>query len=300
MRRRSFLKLAALTPIAAMDIDVLERRPAAAVAEGAVGGAALAAFPVNAIGYTAYGTLTADQLDQLTGRKAKVVRVYHKQGTPVPTTAADARILTQLQAGRHVLLSLKVPDATQATFDACDALGADIAKRGFASAVWIVLWHEPYPELTASEYIHRYRPLAPAIRRHGIACGVAFQTFPIWNKNLNYMTYWPGNDMTDFMGIDTYPHDRTAVLAADPLETISPLTSFARLNGKPFGIAEFAVNATDAAADPAGAKAWIERFEQMGTSCHFTIWFKALDLGLENNNGLLVPDYQVVYDHFGG
>jgi len=300
MRRRSFLKLAALTPVAAMGLEVLGGRPALAIAEDAAGGSAAAAFPVNAVGYTAYGTLTADQLDQLTGRKAKVVRVYHKQGTPVPTTATDARILIQLQAGRHVVLSLKVPDATQTTFDACNALGADIAKHGFASAVWIVLWHEPFPELTASQYIARYRPLAPAIRRHGIACGVAFQTYPIWHKNLDYTTYWPGNDLTDFLGIDTYPGDTTSGLAADPLATIAPLTSFAKTNGKPFGIAEFAVSATDAAANPVGAKTWIERFEQMGTSCHFTSWFNALDLGLENNNGLLVPAYRAVYDHFGG
>ena len=165
MRRRSFLKLAALTPVAAMGLEVLGGRPALAIAEDAAGGSAAAAFPVNAVGYTAYGTLTADQLDQLTGRRAKVVRVYHKQGTPVPTTATDARILIQLQAGRHVVLSLKVPDATQTTFDACNALGADIAKHGFASAVWIVLWHEPFPELTAA--VHP--PLPAAGARHPAA-----------------------------------------------------------------------------------------------------------------------------------
>ena len=117
---------------------------------------------------------------------------------------------------------------------------------------------------------------------------------------MDYTTYWPGNDLTDFLGIDTYPGDTTSGLAADPLATIAPLTSFAKTNGKPFGIAEFAVSATDAAANPVGAKTWIERFEQMGTSCHFTSWFNALDLGLENNNGLLVPAYRAVYDHFGG
>lgn len=40
--------------------------------------------PILRVGYTAYGSRTADQLDQLTGRKAEVVRVYHKRGAPVP------------------------------------------------------------------------------------------------------------------------------------------------------------------------------------------------------------------------
>src|SRR5258708_21741046 len=108
MRGRTFLKLAALTPAAAMGLQGLERTAAAAAPEGA--GAPI--LPNNLVGYTAYGSLSADQLDQLTGRTARVVRVYHKQGTPVPATAADARILSQLQAGRRVVLSLKVPDTS--------------------------------------------------------------------------------------------------------------------------------------------------------------------------------------------
>src|SRR4051812_476930 len=63
--------------------------------------------------------------------------------------------------------------------------------------------------------------------------------------------------LTDFLAIDTYPGDTTHGLAADPLATIAPLTSFAKGRGKTFGVAEFAVPAADAAADPAGAAAWI-------------------------------------------
>lgn len=297
MKRRSFLRLAAMTPFAAMGLEAIAQRPAAAASLDA---GAAPNIPLNPVGYTAYGSLNADQLDQLTGRSARVVRVYHKQGTPVPTTAADARILTQLQANRRVVLSLKVPDGSTATFDACDALAADIASKGYAGSVWIVLWHEPYPEFTASQYIARYRALAPAIRRHGIACGVTFQTYPIWHKNLDYTTYWPGNDLSDFLGIDTYPGSSKSGLAGDPVADIAPLTSFAKANGKPFGIAEFGVQAPDALADPAGATAWIEKLERMGTSCHFTSYFNDLDFGLEQNGNLLVPAWRAVYDHFGG
>lgn len=290
--------MAALGPLAAAVVDPFTNRPALA-----------AATPSILVGCTAYsGALTADDLDQLTGRAARVVRVYHKQGTPVPTTASAARILAQLQAGRHVLLSLKVPDASSATIDACDALAADIAAHGFAGSVWTILWHEPFPELTASGYIARYRPLAPAIRRHGVACGVCFHTYPIWHKGLDYTTYWPGNDLTDFLAIDTYPGDapNNQGLHADPLATISPLTSFAKAQPKPFIVAELGVDATQAAADPAAATAWIERFESLGSHCRAACYYNGVnpgqntDFGLQNNSGLLVPAYQSLHDHFGG
>jgi len=299
MNRRSFLKLAAATPFAAMAVNAGSSESLAACL---VPGQRLSSTstPILRVGYTAYGSRTADQLDQLTGRKAEVVRVYHKQGAPVPTTAAGAKILSQLQANRFVVLSLKVPDTSHATYNACDSLAADIKAKGYAASVWIVIWHEPFPEFTASQYIARYTPLAPAIRRHGVACGVCFHTYPIWHKGLDYTTYWPGDSITDFMCIDTYPDDdkNNQGLHADPLATISPLTSFAKKHGKPFGIAEFAVYKTDAANDPAGARAWIESFQNLGHSCRLLSYFDDFGYGLEENNALLVPDYRADYDHF--
>jgi hypothetical protein len=273
---------------------------AAGVLGVARAGAALAATAPNLIGYTAIGSQSCEQLDALTGRTAQVVRVYHVQGTPVPT-ALNASLRRYLgDEGRHVVYSLKVPDSSSATYHACDSLAADIAAKGYAGRVWIVLWHEPYPEFTAAAYIARYRALAPAIRNHGVPCGVCFHTYPIWRKGLDYTTYWPGDDLTDFMGIDTYPGDTAQGLAADPLATISPLTSYAKSHGKTFGVAEFAVPAADAAADPADAAAWIGGFERLGGSCRFTMYWNGSNdpYGLEYNNGMLIPAYQRLYDRF--
>src|SRR5512143_3231364 len=117
----------------------------------------------NLVGYTAEGSLSADELDVLTGRKAHVVRVYHHTKDPVPASAAEARILYHLQKGRQVVLSLKVPDDSSDTMARCDALVADIASLGYAGMVWMILWHEPYPELSPTQYIARYAALAPSI-----------------------------------------------------------------------------------------------------------------------------------------
>jgi hypothetical protein len=264
---------------------------------------AAAATPALAIGTTSKGTQTVEQLDTLTGRFAQIVRAYHHQGTAIPQTLSAAGLLPYLQTeGRQVVYSLKIPDSSTATYNACNALAADIVAKGYTSKIRIILWHEPYPELTASAFIARYTAIAPAIRSHGVPCGVCFHTYPIWHKGLDYTTYWPGNSITDFMGIDTYPGDDAASqgVLADPLATIAPLTSFAKAQGKPFGIAEFGVNSTDAAANPSGSLAWIERFESLGSHCQFVIYYDDEGIGLELNNGLLVPAYQQLYDHFGG
>ncbi|WP_460516016.1 hypothetical protein [Flindersiella endophytica] len=257
---------------------------------------------VNLIGYTASGTRSCEQLDALTGRFAQVVRLYHRQGTPVPTSLdAAGRLLALLRdENRYVVYSLKVPDVSAGTYTACDSLCADIASRGYGNQVWIVLWHEPYPELSANQYVDRYRALAPAVRRHGIACGPCFHTYPIWHKGLDYTAYWPGDDLTDFLAIDTYPGDdpNGQGLAADPLATISPLTSFAKGRGKAFGIAEFAVPADLATAQPSEALAWIDKFQRLGSSCRFVTYWNGDPMGLELNNGLLLPAYRRLYDRF--
>jgi hypothetical protein len=282
MDRRTFLAAAAAAPLAAVAPRAL------ASAEPA---------PANLIGYTADGSLTADELDTLTARAARAVRVYHVAGTPVPDNAAAARILPHLRAGREVVLSLKVPDSSTQTAARCAALAADIATLGHAAAVRIVLWHEPYPELTAAAYTDRYTALAPAIRGHGLACGVCFHTYPIWHKDLDYTTYWPGDDLTDFLAIDTYPPDAPGGqgFTADPLATIAPLTSFAKNHGKTFGIAEVGANTS---LDPAGADAWLRRFTRLGRSCRFVLYFNGPALGLETNGGALLPAYQALYDRF--
>jgi hypothetical protein len=298
--------------VASKEIGMLSRRTLLRSSVGAsISVAGLVAWPsrghavgTNLIGYTAAGTQSCEQLDVLTARRAQVVRVYHREGTPVPGSLQEAgRLLTYLRdQGRQVVYSLKVPDSSSQTMTACEALAADIARSGYSDRIWIILWHEPYPELSATAYVARYRALAPSIRRHGVRCGVCFHTYPIWHKDLDYTTYWPGDDLTDFLAIDTYPSDAPGGqgLSADPLATISPLTSFAKGRGKTFGIAEYAIPAQEAAAQPTTALAWIDKFQRLGGSCRFVTYWNGDPMGLEQNDGLLVPAYQRLYDHFAG
>ncbi len=283
--RRTIIRAGALAPLAAA---------------GVAGWTYAATASVNLVGYSATGSLSAEELDQLTGRTARVVRVYHHEGAPVPSSLEAAKLLRYLRdENRHVVYSLKVPDSSSATYAACNALAADIAAQGYTGKIWVILWHEPFPELSAADFIARYQAIAPAIRSHGVRCGVCFQVYPIWHKGLDYTTYWPGDAITDFLAIDTYPNDApSGGLTADPLATIAPLTSFAKGRHKPFGIAEFGIRDTIAAADPTNAVAWIGKFERLGPSCHFTTYWNGGNAGLEHNDGLLVPAYQRLYDHF--
>lgn len=286
------------------------------------GGGASAAVTTKLVGSSANNAWPASAVDELTGRYTQVVRAYHAENQPLPRTLAAAGILDYLSVeNRHVVYSIKIPDSSAATYQACEQLAADIATRGYLSKVWLILWHEPYGDMSSTVFVDRYRAIAPAIRGHGVRCGVCFHTYPIWHKGLDYTTYWPGDDVTDFMGIDTYPPDtpdanpnvddratRVAQLSANPLATITPLTSFVKARGKPFGIAEFGVPADRYAlpdsngtpvVDPelaALAGGWIDRFQRLGASCQFLTYWNPPRLAA--HGGVMVPAYQRLYDHF--
>lgn len=282
MDRRKFLALSGAT---AAGIVGLGATPASAVTSGML------------VGYSDPGDNVAST-DAVVKRAAEVVREYHAQGAPIPTTASAAKILPDLQAGRSVVYSIKVPDSSTATANACSALAADIAAKGYATKVWISLWHEPNDDMSAAEYIDRFQASGPGIRAHGVKVGPTWQMYPVWNRGLDYTTYWPGDTYCDFLGIDTYPGDRPTGFAADPLETIAPLTSFAKSHGKTFGIAEVGVKADAAKSDPTGAKAWLGQFQRLGSSCVFFTYFNNAGYVLSSNGSLLVPTYQALYDHF--
>jgi hypothetical protein len=300
--RRSIIRAGALTPLAVSGLAGVSNA-AMSSSSSDPSPARPAAAGVNLVGYSP-GKRGIAAYDEITGRVAKVVRAYHRVGAPVPASLAQAKLLGYLRdENRHVVYSLKVPDSSPATVTACGALAADIATQGFTDKVWLILWHEPFPDLTAADFIARYRAIAPAIRDHGVRCGVCFHTYPIWHRQLDYTTYWPGDEVTDFLAIDTYPPDAPddpddpSGLGANPLATIAPLTSFAKAHGKPFGVAEFGIRDTTASREPDKARAWLGRFERLGASCRFVTYFNGGNAGLDKNT-LLVPAYQHLYDHF--
>lgn len=282
MDRRHFLALAGATGVAAVAGVGLDVPSASAAGNVLVG----FADPMNNV----------DATDRLTNRKAKVVREYLPAGHAIPATAAAAGILPDLQAGRNVIYSVKVPDDSAATQAACGRLAADIAATGHADQVWFVIHHEPFPELSAAQFIDQYQACAPAVRAHGIKVGPIWGCAPIWQKGLDYTTYWPGDSICDFLGIDTYPSNRPEKFGVSPLSTIEPLTSFAKSRGKVFGVSEFGVKKVDADNDRSGATAWMEKFAGLGPSARFLSYWNNDEFVLSGNG--LVPAYQYLYDHF--
>lgn len=289
MDRRHFLALTGAAGVAT----------AAGVAGVNVTGAS-AATPRVLIGHSDPKDNVDATDSQILHRAANVVREYHVQGTPIPTTALAADILADLQAGRSVIYSIKVPDTTSATAAKCEALAADIANKGYASKVFMSLFHEPYngdgSGLTATEFIARYQASAPGIRQHGVKCGPIWQMSPILNDGFDYTKYWPGDSICDYLGIDVYA--RTLGVTVSPLKAIDPLSSFAKSKGKPFGIAECGLNDDDVKNRDA-AIAWLKAFERLGSSALFVSYWNQGEFQFTAGDARVVG-YQHLYDHFNG
>lgn len=243
-------------------------------------------------------------VDALTGRTAQAVRVYLKTGKAIPTTAAQAGLLPYYKAGQNVVWSFK-PDTCPAgenIIGDLKKLCANIAALGYAHLTRFIIHHEPYPELSASQYRALYAKYAPTVRSAGIRCGVCYQTYPIYHKSLDYTTYSKGNEsIIDFQGIDTYPVDTSKGLAADVLATISPLTTWAKDNGKPFLICEWGVGeakVTDATT--AGlAVNWADAFTGMGGDVQAVLFFSTSPSGdMGGHGGLMEVPYRHIYDVF--
>lgn len=295
LTRRSLLAAGALVPAAGLT----------GIASAAWAGRETTAAAVTMpVGYSSppanQGLPSLEDTEKLTGRRATVVREYVNRKRPVPTSiGAAGKSLTYLQQGRAVSLSLRPPDESASNLANARSMAADIVAKGYANKMWITIWAEPNRNKTPQTYKASYNAYYPIFMEHGIRVGPCFQMYPYYHKSIDWIGDWyTGDDTADFIDIDVYPGDKTGSIDEDPLGTIAPITGYAKSHGKPFAIAEFGVPEAKAAADPAGAKAWIEKFERLGHSCEYLTYYIGSGYALTANNGVLVPAFQQLYDTF--
>jgi len=261
------------------------------------------------VGY-APGDMSVDGLDKLTGRTADLVRVYFSPSEGVPSSLSTNNISVYLLQKRHVIISLKFSDSgvpSASDLVAVEAYLSLIAKANYASQVFFTAHHEPYPELSGPDFVNKvYTPVAILCLKYKISVGPILQTYPYLRNETSLSDYIPSNLSTwDFLGIDHYPSsDPTSSKdnpfitnsgsTIDPLVSISSFTSYAKSRGKDFLVAEFGIVDTEQALPHASD--WVKAFATVGNSSLGLSYFNDFGFGLQENNGLLVPDYQYVYD----
>lgn len=290
LSRRSLLAAGALVPAAGL--TGLASAAFAGSETPARTGTPLIGYSVPPAGS---GLPTLEDTERLTGRHGTVLRMYVKKNTNVPASCPSG-VLTYLQQGRAVSLSLRPIDGSATNVANARSLAADIAARGYADNMWVTLWAEPNRDLDPARYRGIYTALYPAFREHGISVGPCFQMYPYYQKGIDWIADWyTGDDTADCVHIDVYPGDKTGTMDEDPLGVVAPLTRYAKDHGKTFAIAECGVSSEQAAADPAAAVTWIEKFENLGGSCEYLTYYIGQDYPL---TGPLVPAYRQLYDHF--
>ncbi len=225
-----------------------------------------------------------------TGLKTQVVRLYLGGGARIPASVAAAGLASYYSAGQAVVYSMKVdqsPDSEATNKANLAALAKDIKAKGYAAKTWIVLHHEPFPELSGTAFQSMYETYAPSVRSSGIRTGVIYQTYPIYHGTPNYPQEYTGNILpeVDFIGIDVYPGDNG--YSVDILQTISPFTTYAKSNGKRFQIDEVAVSSAVSGSQEVQAT-WLDGLADLGGSADVLMYYEGSpgafkELKIENN-----------------
>jgi hypothetical protein len=253
------------------------------------GGAAVSTLKPVLMGVDANGD---SQFHAATGLNAQVVRVYLKQGDAIPASVTAAKLESYYAAGESVVYSIKPddsPDSAATNKANLEALAKSIVAAGYGSKTWIALHHEPYPELSGAEFQAMYSEYAPSVRGGGVRCGVIYQSYPLAHGQPNYASDYTSGilPLVDFVGIDVYPSGSPEGYATNILSQISPFTSYAKENGKPFQIDEVAVDSKVSGTQEAEA-AWLTELSTMGSDVELVMYYEGSEgsfanLKIENN-----------------
>jgi hypothetical protein len=236
-----------------------------------------------------------------TGLAAQVVRVYLKQGDKIPASTAAAGLDAYYAAGEGVVYSIKAdnsPDSEATNKANLAALAKNIVAGGHASRTWIVLHHEPYHELTGAQFQTMYSTYAPSVRNAGVKCGVIYQSYPLTHGLPDYAEEYTSGilGLVDFIGIDIYPSD--AGYGTNILSEISPFSSYAKSNGKPFQIDEVAVDNT-VTGTQAQEAAWLGGLSTLGSDVTLVMYYEGSPSTFANlkigNNPQAVATWQSLY-----
>lgn len=243
------------------------------------------------------------EFEKATGLTAQVVRVYLTGGDSIPASVTAAKLTQYYSAGESVVYSIKPdesPDSEVENQSNLAALASSIASGGYASRTWIALHHEPYHELTGTQFQTMYSTYAPSVRSSGVRCGVIYQTYPLTHGEATYAPDYTSGILAavDYIGIDVYPDSTTAGYSTAILDVIAPFTKYANENGKPFQIDEVAVDSSVTGTQEQQAT-WLAGLANLGPSAQLVMYYEGTpggfpDLIIENNPAA-VAEWQMLY-----
>jgi hypothetical protein len=215
--------------------------------------------------------------DAATGTTAEVVRIYYDTGDGIPTSYIGTPVQTALERDEDVVVSFTPHTSIQpAQLQDFAEWAQSVKKSGYASRVYVDVWHEPQhyfggtSNTDGGAFEAAYEKFQA--KADGLMFGPIFNTYPIYhvdpttNTTLNINYWMPPAADDSFVGIDTYPGDDPSQTEFyNPLSVISPITNLAHAEGIPVGIAETCVmDTTYTSGTEAEAVQYLEYYENFG------------------------------------
>jgi hypothetical protein len=158
--------------------------------------------------------------ESMMGRTADIMHYYYKDDQHFPNQPVIDRAH---EPGKNRMLLLNWKTATDHTWAevAAGAVDARIdseatyLKSHFTDKFFLTIWHEPENDviptagsgMTASDYAAMFRHVVLRLRGDGVTNAVTvicYEATPAWASKSWWPQLWPGADVVDWMGQDSY------------------------------------------------------------------------------------------------
>ncbi|HKT05119.1 MAG TPA: glycosyl hydrolase [Rugosimonospora sp.] len=239
-----------------------------------------------------------------TGRTQAIYHAYHSGTGEMFPTAAEIGVAREPGHPRLLLISWRPDTASWAAIakgnkqvDAfLDRLAVHL-RRDFPQQFFFAIHHEPENEVnpkpgsgyTPADYRAMYRHVVTRLRAHGVRNMVTvmvFMAYPPYEIQSWWPALYPGNDVVDWVGWDTYGYSRPKYGYGDFAELMNRTTrastswpgiynwAVRQFPGKPFIVAEWGIWRSPA--DPLHpayvfntAQRQIQQFPRIKALCYF-------------------------------
>ena len=162
--------------------------------------------------------------EQKSGRTSTIYHTYHK-GDELFPTASEIAMTRDPQRPRTLMLNWKVGYGTNWASVAAGNQDARIdrlskhMKANYTDKFFMVLHHEPENDvnptagsgMTAKDYAAMFRHTVQRMRANGVTNAVfvvAYMNYEKWNDTTWWFDLYPGDDVVDWVGIDSYLNAR--------------------------------------------------------------------------------------------
>lgn len=186
------------------------------------------------------------EFEAVTGRTQAIFHAYHRGIQAMFPTRTEIAIAREPGHNRLLLINWRPDVASWAAIARGDA-GVDAfidrlaqhLRTDFPEPVMLAIHHEPENDVrntpgsgyTALDYRAMYRYVVKRLRAAGVTNLVTvmvFMAYPPWNVKPWWPQLYPGNDMVDWVGWDTYAYSTPGYGYGDFAQMVDRTTTWAR------------------------------------------------------------------------